>query len=136
MSKAVWEQIVFYYTTLSPCPSWQMLLTDVATDVASRLWVKKSTPGATSVPSLTDSMSGSGQCSPSQHTFLPTRIPKSRTAPLSQRGVGLQPSDRGAAADCGAPAALRSPLAPTLILTLNLNLTSNPSPGPNSKKKT
>eukprot|EP00964_Phaeocystis_antarctica_P118244 scaffold82043_cov56-Phaeocystis_antarctica.AAC.2 len=42
----------------------------------------KSTPGATSVPSPTDNKSGSGQCSPSQHTFLPTRIPKLRSTPL------------------------------------------------------
>eukprot|EP00964_Phaeocystis_antarctica_P118242 scaffold82042_cov62-Phaeocystis_antarctica.AAC.2 len=42
----------------------------------------KSTPGATSVPSPTDNKSGSGQCSPSQHTFLPTDIPKLRSTPL------------------------------------------------------
>eukprot|EP00964_Phaeocystis_antarctica_P007481 scaffold4051_cov68-Phaeocystis_antarctica.AAC.4 len=41
-----------------------------------------STPGATSVPSPTDNRSGSGQCLPSQHTFLPTRIPKLRSTPL------------------------------------------------------
>eukprot|EP00964_Phaeocystis_antarctica_P154476 scaffold123179_cov75-Phaeocystis_antarctica.AAC.1 len=55
---------------------------------ASRLCAMRPTPGATSVPSPTDNMSGSVQASPSQHTFLPTRIPESRRTALKS-GVPL-----------------------------------------------
>ena len=83
MSKAVRgsRSLVLYYTALSPCPSWQVLCS-LQRRYCLTVVGEKSTPEATSVPSPTDSMSGSGRRSPSQQTFLPTRIPNSRSTPL------------------------------------------------------
>eukprot|EP00964_Phaeocystis_antarctica_P148970 scaffold115961_cov72-Phaeocystis_antarctica.AAC.4 len=70
-----------WYTIHSPCLGKRVPLTSKTKLTASRLCAIKAAPGATTVPSPTDSMSGSVQTSPSQHTFLPTRIPESlRTA--------------------------------------------------------